>query len=90
MQIKSPTVIGEAADKDPYGAVQPVSGPGGELLANGPAAAGKAPEAGRAKARRRRPEKKCCQALPVLPAEQEPASPLPPVKVDPPDPLQFN
>lgn len=86
--IKSPTVIGGEADKDPYGAVQPVTGPNGGLLANGGNAAGKAPDAQPTPPPP--PEKRVLPALPVLPAEQDAASALPPVKVDPPDPLQFN
>ncbi len=82
VMIQSPTVIGADADKDPYGTVQPVTGPGLDLAANKPPDGSAAPTP-------TPPEKKVLQALPVLPAEQA-ASSLPPVKVDPPDPLQFD
>ena len=83
--IKSPTVVGEEGEKDPYGAVQPVNG--GELAANG-SAASRSPEAGAARPMPT-PEKQVLPALPVSSAEQE-SAPAVPIKVDPPDPLQFN
>ncbi len=81
--IKAPTVIGETDDKDPYGAVQPVVG-----AANASVAGAKPPEP-TARPTPIPAEKEVRSALPVLPAEQETTAPVP-VKVDPPDPLQFD
>lgn len=74
--IKTPSLLG--ADHDPYGAVQPASD----------AAAVKSPEPGASPAPDAAPEKEVRRALPVTNlGEQE--APVP-VKIDPPEELQFN
>ena len=79
--IKAPTVI-EAGDHDPYDAVRPVSNDG--------AATNKAPEiSGPAALPGDTPEKRGRPATAVNPNEQNAAS-LPTVKIDPPQPLEFN
>lgn len=92
--IKSPTVLG-VGEKDPYGTIQPIVDPGTDLLEskggdNPLPPAGKVPEAAAnpLAAATPAPEKEVRRALPVVPAEQE--NNAVPVKIDPPDPIQFN
>ena len=81
VQIKAPTVIG-AEDRDPYDAVRPVS--------NEASPSNKAPEiSGPAALPVATPEKRVLPATAVNPGEQDAGS-LPTVKIDPPQPLEFN
>ncbi len=91
--IKSPTVVG-IVDKDPYGTVQPIIEPAPDLPPTSgvdPAPPDKAPDAGANPRSRPVPpvavEAEVRRAVPVAPAPENPA---PPVRIDPPDPLQFN
>lgn len=84
--LKSPTVVDDSPEKDPYDTVQPVIAPGSDQPAtgsdNGNGVANKPPAAPT-------PEREVRAALPVQPAQQDVANPIP-IKIDPPDPLQFN
>ncbi len=84
--VRAPTVVDSAAERDPYDAVQPVIAPGGDLAVKGigpdVAAAGQPVSTPT-------PEKEVRGAQHVQAAEQEITNLLP-VKVDPPDTLQFN
>ncbi len=81
--VKARVVVDSPTERDPYNALEPIIAPGGELLAKGTvpsaATAGPAPT----------PEREIRIAKPVQPAEQEVTNQLP-VRVDPPDTLQFN
>jgi hypothetical protein len=78
VQVKSPSVLIAAGGKDPYGAVEPVIASDAEgNPADKPADAEK-PDAG----------KEVRKALPVTATEQDIS--VPPVKIDPPDALEFN
>ena len=81
VQIKAPTVI-DAGDHDPYDAVRPVS--------NEAVPTNKAPEiSGPAALPVATPEKRVLPATAVNPSDRD-ATSLPTVKIDPPDPLEFN
>ncbi len=82
--IKAPTVI-EAGDHDPYDAVRPVSNNTG----NRPPAADNSQNSVPEVAPTATPEKKVLPATAVNPGEENQNS-LPTVKIDPPDPLEFN
>ena len=82
VSIKAPTVL-EAGDHDPYDAVRPVSNDAAAVTNKTPEVSGPAalPVA--------TPEKRVLPATAVNPGEQDAAS-LPTVKIDPPQPLEFN
>ncbi len=91
VQIKAPTVL-VAGEHDPYDAVRPVqenadhrqpSTDGSTALNKSPEVSAATPAAGL------EPEKKVLRATAVNPNEQDAAS-LPTVKIDPPQPLEFN
>ena len=91
VQIKAPTVL-EAGEHDPYDAVRPVQGASDhqQPTADGDTALNKSPEVGTvAPATPTEPEKKVLRATAVNPNEQDTAA-LPPVKIDPPQSLEFN
>ena len=85
--IKAPTVIDDPTERDPYETVQPVVSPGDDQPAKG------TPELANNLAGRPpgtpAPEREVRMAQPVLPAGQEMNNTVP-IKIDPPDPLQFN
>ncbi len=89
VQIKAPTVLG-TEDHDPYDAVRPVleNPDHPAATANGNPTLNKSPEVANAPAGPE-PEKKVMRATAVNPDEQQTAS-LPPVKIDPPESLEFN
>jgi penicillin-binding protein 1A len=78
VQVKSPAVLVAAGAKDPYGAVEPSVPSDAEGNTTDQPAAGDKPDAG----------KEVRKALPVTATEQDIA--VPPVKIDPPDALEFN
>ena len=85
--VKAPTIVDDSPTTDPYDTVQPVITPnGGQPIANtvdtGYGLAAKpAPAA--------TPEREVRVAQPVQPIQQNVANPVP-IKIDPPDALQFN
>ncbi len=82
--VRAPTVVDSPGQRDPYEALQPIITPGGsDLLAKGnmPDLTNVAPPPAQ--------EKEVRSAAHVQPAEQDVPNALP-VKVDPPDTLQFN
>ena len=84
--VRAPTVVDSPNERDPYDAVQPIIAPGGaDLLAKGSVPE---PASGRA-AETPAPVKEVRGAQHVQPSEQEVTNSLP-VRVDPPDTLQFN
>ena len=87
VQIKAPTVL-DTGDHDPYDAVRPVVNDGGNHPPPNDAntAQNKSPEVNAATPA---PEKRVLPATAVTPGEQDAAS-LPTVKIDPPQPLEFN
>ena len=84
--VRSPVVVDSANEKDPYDALEPVIAPGGDFPAKGsvPDVANGSPLAAEPV-----PEKEVRGAQHVQPSEQEVTNALP-VRVDPPDTLQFN
>ena len=84
--VRSPVVVDSPSERDPYDALEPVIAPVGDLPAKG-----SAPEVanGRPPAAEPAPEKEVRGAQHVQPSEQEVTNALP-VRVDPPDTLQFN
>ena len=81
--VRARAVIDSPTEKDPYDALEPIIAPGGDLLAKGnspaTASAGPVPT----------PESQVRPAQHVQPTDQEVREALP-VKIDPPDTLQFN
>ncbi len=76
--MKSPSVLIAAGGKDPYGTVEPAVASDAEGNATDQPSGEEKPDSG----------KEVRKALPVTATEQDIA--VPPVKIDPPDALEFN
>ncbi len=83
--IKAPTVLGDSTEKDPYETVQPVVSPDGEPPGNGAGGYSLANRPAGTPA----PEREVRVAQPVQAAQPEVTNAMP-IKIDPPEALQFN